>query len=109
MVAGRPSPYSDDELSAIAANCTAKASAERKLEREMQKRIAAVALANKIGAKFHAIVTGVNDHGTWVRTLAPRVDGMLVQGQHGLDVGDRLDVKLMRTDPARGFIDFAAA
>ena len=109
MVAGRPSPYSDDELSAIAANCTAKASAERKLEREMQKRIAAVALANKIGAKFHAIVTGVNDHGTWVRTLAPRVDGMLVQGQHGLDVGDRLDVKLVRTDPAHGFIDFAGA
>jgi VacB/RNase II family 3'-5' exoribonuclease len=109
MAAGQPSPYSDDELSAIAANCTAKASAERKLEREMQKRIAAVALANKIGGKFHAIVTGVNDHGTWVRTLAPRVDGMLVQGQHGLDVGDKVDVKLVRTDPARGFIDFAGA
>jgi VacB/RNase II family 3'-5' exoribonuclease len=109
MVAGRPSPYSDDELSAIAANCTAKASAERKLEREMQKRIAAVALANKIGARFQAIVTGVNDHGTWVRTLSPRVDGMLVQGQHGLDVGDRLDVKLVRTDAAHGFIDFSAA
>ena len=109
MAAGQPSPYSDDELSAIAANCTAKASAERKLEREMQKRIAAVALANKIGQTFHAIVTGVNDHGTWVRTLAPRVDGMLMQGQHGLDVGDALDVKLVRTDPGHGFIDFAAA
>ena len=54
-------------------------------------------------------MTGVNDHGTWVRTLAPRVDGMLVQGQHGLDVGDTLDVKLLRTDPGHGFIDFAAA
>ena len=107
MVAGQPSPYSEDELSAIAANCTAKASAERKLEREMQKRIAAVALANRIGERFHAIVTGVNEHGTWVRTLAPRVDGMLVQGQHGLDVGDTLEVKLLRTDPGRGFIDFA--
>jgi VacB/RNase II family 3'-5' exoribonuclease len=109
MVAGKPSPYSEDELSVIAANCTAKASAERKLERDMQKRIAAVALANRIGEKFRAIVTGVNEHGTFVRTLAPHVDGMLVQGQSGLDVGDSLIVKLVRTDPSRGFIDFAAA
>ena len=109
MVAGRPSPYSEDELTAIAANCTAKSSAERKLEREMQKRIAAVALANRIGDKFRAIVTGVNEHGTFVRTLAPHVDGMLVQGQGGFDVGDSLNVKLVRTDPARGFIDFALA
>jgi exoribonuclease R len=109
MVAGKPSPYSEDELSAIAVNCTAKASAERKLERDMQKRIAAVALANRIGDKFQAIVTGVNEHGTFVRTLAPHVDGMLVQGQGGLDVGDSLHVKLIRTDPSRGFIDFAAA
>jgi VacB/RNase II family 3'-5' exoribonuclease len=109
MVAGKPSPYSEGELSVIAANCTAKASAERKLERDMQKRIAAVALANRIGEKFRAIVTGVNEHGTFVRTLAPHVDGMLVQGQGGLDVGDGLNVKLVRTDPSRGFIDFAAA
>jgi exoribonuclease-2 len=107
MVAGKPSPYSDDELSAIAANCTVKAAAERKVEREMQKRIAAVALANRIGEKFRAIVTGVNKNGTFVRTMAPRVDGMLVQGQRGLDVGDSLNVKLVRTDPSRGFIDFA--
>jgi VacB/RNase II family 3'-5' exoribonuclease len=107
MVADKPSPYSDEELSAIAANCTAKASAERKLERDMQKRIAAVALAKRIGDTFSAIVTGVNEHGTFVRTLAPHVDGMLVQGQSGLDVGDSLTVKLLRTDPSRGFIDFA--
>jgi exoribonuclease II len=109
MVAGKPSPYSEDELSAIAVNCTAKASAERKLERDMQKRIAAVALANRIGDKFRAIVTGVNEHGTFVRTLVPHVDGMLVKGQAGFDVGDGLNVKLVRTDPSRGFIDFAAA
>jgi exoribonuclease-2 len=107
MAAGKPSPYSEDELSAIAANCTVKASAERKVEREMQKRIAAVALANRTGEKFRAIVTGVNEHGTFVRTMAPHVDGMLVQGQRGLDVGDSLNVKLVRTDPSRGFIDFA--
>ncbi len=107
MIAGKPSPYSDSELNAIAANCTAKASAERKLEREMQKRIAAVALAHRIGERFRAIVTGVNEHGTWVRTLAPRVDGMLVQGQHGHDVGDTVNVKLLRTDPIHGYVDFA--
>ncbi len=109
MVAGRPSPYSDDELAAIAANCNVKAAAERKLEREMQKRIAAVALAKRVGEKFRAIVTGVNERGTFVRTLAPHVDGMLVQGQRGLDVGDSLEVRLVRTDPSRGFIDFASA
>ena len=109
MAAGQPSPYSDDELSAIAANCTAKASAARKLERDMQKRMAAVALAHRIGDTFRAMVTGVNAHGTWVRTLAPRVDGMLAQGAQGLDVGDTMQVKLLRTDPARGFIDFARA
>jgi VacB/RNase II family 3'-5' exoribonuclease len=109
MVAGQPSPYSDDELAAIAANCTAKAAAERKVEREMQKRIAAVALANRIGETFRAIVTGVNEHGSFVRTLTPHVDGMLVHGQRGVDVGDKLNVKLVRTDPGRGFIDFARA
>ena len=58
---------------------------------------------------FHAIVTGVTDRGTFVRTLTPHVDGMLVHGQQGVDVGDRLNVKLVRTDPVHGFIDFARA
>ena len=109
MIAGDPSPYSDEELTAIAANCTNKATAERKVEREMQKRIAAVAMRHRIGQMFHAIVTGVTDRGTFVRTLTPHVDGMLVHGQQGVDVGDRLNVKLVRTDPVHGFIDFARA
>jgi exoribonuclease-2 len=109
MIAGKESPYSDDELATIATNCTTKATAERKVEREMQKRIAAVAMRHRIGEMFHAIVTGVTDRGTFVRTLAPHVDGMLVHGQQGIDVGDRLNVKLVRTDPAHGFIDFARA
>jgi VacB/RNase II family 3'-5' exoribonuclease len=109
MAAGKPSPYSEDELEAIAANCTEKAAAERKVEREMQKRIAAVALANRVGERFRAIVTGVSEKGTFVRTIAPHVDGMLVQGKHGVDVGDKLNVQLVRTDPSRGFIDFARA
>ncbi|HZD47782.1 MAG TPA: RNB domain-containing ribonuclease [Silvibacterium sp.] len=107
MIAGKPSPYSNEELAAIATNCTAKATAERKVEREMQKRIGAVALRHRIGNTFRAIVTGVTDRGTFVRTLEPHVDGMLVHGQQGVDVGDKLSVKLVRTDPVHGFIDFA--
>ncbi len=107
MIADKTSPYSDDELAAIAANCTTKATAERKVEREMQKRIAAVAMRHRIGELFQAIVTGVTDRGTFVRTLNPHVDGMLVHGQQGVDVGDKLKVKLVRTDPFQGFIDFA--
>ena len=101
-------PYSDDDLNAIAQRCTLMEDAARKVEREMSKRIAAVVLHPRIGQNFRAVVTGVNQHGTFVRALDPHVEGMLVQGGHGLDVGDRLMVKLINTDPQRGFIDFAA-
>jgi VacB/RNase II family 3'-5' exoribonuclease len=107
MLAGQPNPYSDDELSSIAANCTEKGDAARKVEREMSKRLAAVALQHRIGAIFDAIVTGVTPNGTFVRVLQPRVDGLLAQGQQGVDVGDKFRVKLIRTDVQRGFIDFA--
>jgi exoribonuclease-2 len=100
-------PYSEGDLNAIALRCTQMEDAARKVEREMQKRIAAVVLHPRIGQSFAAIVTGVNQYGTFVRTLQPHVDGKLVQGGHGLDVGDRLTVKLISTDPQRGFIDFA--
>ena len=107
LLAGRPNPYSDDELSAIAANCTEKEDAARKVEREMSKRLAAVAMQSRIGAIFDAIVTGATPKGTFVRVRQPRVEGLLAQGQQGADVGDRLRVKLIRTDVQRGFIDFA--
>jgi VacB/RNase II family 3'-5' exoribonuclease len=109
MIAGKPSPYSDDELTSIAAQCTRMEDAERKVSREMQKRIAAVAMSGRIGQAFDSIVTGVTDGGTFVRTLKPPIDGMLVRGQQGVDVGDRLRVTLVRTDPAQGYIDFARA
>lgn len=109
MVARQPAPYSDDELAAIAAQCTRMEDAERKVAREMQKRIAAVAMSGRIGQAFDAIVTGATDHGTFVRTTNPHVEGMLVEGHQGVDVGDRLRVRLVRADPARGYIDFARA
>ncbi len=101
-------PYSEDNLNAIAQRCTEMEDAARKVEREMEKRIAAVALHPHIGQTYPAIVTGVNNYGTFVRILDPHVEGKLVSGGKGLDVGDRVTVKLVATDPERGFIDFAA-
>jgi exoribonuclease R len=104
-------PYSEGDLNAIAQRCTLMEDAARKVERVMQKRIAAVVLHPRIGQTFRAIVTGVNQYGTFVRALEPHVEGMLVNGgkpgSKGLDVGDRLTVRLVNTDPQRGFIDFA--
>jgi len=108
LLSGRSAPYSDDELAAIASNCTLKEDAARKVEREMSKRIAALAMSNRIGATFDAIVTGVTPRGTFVRVLQPHIEGLLMQAQ-GVDVGDRVRVKLVRTDVQRGFVDFARA
>jgi VacB/RNase II family 3'-5' exoribonuclease len=106
-IAGGPAPYSDDELSTIATNCTVKEDAARKVEREMSKRVAAVVMNKQIGTTFDAIVTGVTGHGTFVRVVHPHVEGLLAEGYQGQDVGDRLRVKLLRTDVERGYIDFA--
>jgi exoribonuclease-2 len=73
----------------------------------MSKRIAAVAMSTRIGDAFDAIVTGVTPKGTFVRIMQPHVEGLLAHGQEGLDVGDKLRVKLIRTDPQRGYVDFA--
>jgi VacB/RNase II family 3'-5' exoribonuclease len=108
LLAKAPAPYSEDQLGTIAARCTQMEDAARKVERDMQKRIAAVALHPLIGQTFPAIVTGATDHGTFVRILNPHAEGMLVRGGKGLDVGDRVTVKLVNTDPQRGYIDFAA-
>lgn len=107
-LAHAPQPYSEGDLNAIAERCTQMENAARKVEREMQKRIAAVVLHPRIGQSFRAVVTGVNNYGTFVRTFDPHVEGMLVRGAKGLDVGDRVTVKLISTDPERGFIDFEA-
>ena len=109
VLGSQPAPYSDAELTAIANNCTLKENAARKVEREMSKRLAAIAMSNRIGQTFDALVTGATPKGTFVRVLTPRVEGLLAQGAQGLDVGDRLRVKLIRTDVQRGYIDFARA
>ena len=106
MLATHPNPYSDGELTAIAANCTLKENAAKKVEREMSKRLSAIAMQHRIGDVFDAIVTGAGDKGTFVRVMQPHIEGMLIQGGQGLDVGDRLRAKLVRTDAQRGYIDF---
>jgi exoribonuclease-2 len=109
MLAGQRNPYTDAELTAIAASCTEKEDAAKKVERGMSKRLAAVAMQNRIGEVFDAVVTGATDHGTFVRIFQPHIEGMLVQGEQGLDVGDKLRVKLVRADVQKGFIDFTRA
>ena len=109
VLARAKAPYSADQLDSIAKNCTLKEDAARKVERVMNKRIAAVALAPKIGQNFAGVVTGVTPKGTFVRVLDPPAEGILARGQQGVDVGDQLRVKLVSTDPRRGYIDFVNA
>jgi exoribonuclease-2 len=99
-------PYSDDELDAIARACTSMENAARKVQRDMAKRIAAVAVQSRIGEEFAAVVTGVTPKGVFVRVANPPIEGRLMRGDHGLDVGDCIRVRLEATDPERGFIDF---
>ena len=105
LAAGSP-PYTEEELKAIAARCTERENAARKVERFMRKAIAAVWMHDRIGETFNAIVTGANPKGTYVRLLHPPVEGRVVRGESGLDVGDHTRVRLIHTDPERGFIDF---
>ena len=105
-LAKSPPPYSNDELAAIAARCTEREDAENKVERTVRKTAAALLLRDRIGQSFDAIVTGATPHGTFVRTLHPPAEGMVVRHAEGFDVGDRVRVKLVSTDPYKGYIDF---
>lgn len=107
MMRDEPPPYSDSDLAAIAAHCNEADSMLRKIERRMQKRVAAVAMADRIGEVFAGVVTGKSDKGVFVRVIHPPFEGRVVQGESGLDVGDKVSVKLLHTDPERAFIDFA--
>ena len=105
-IAGRSSPYENDELLALAEHCTEQEDEARRVERQIGKSAAAILLEPRIGERFDAIVTGASEKGTWVRLLQLPVEGKLVSGFKGLDVGHKLRVKLIRTDVERGYIDF---
>jgi VacB/RNase II family 3'-5' exoribonuclease len=103
---GAPSPYADDELAAIARQCTERENAANRVERVARKAAAALLLHGRIGSTFDAIVTGVNRDGTYVRLLSPPAEGRVLRGEAGMDVGERVRVKLVGTDASRGFVDF---
>ena len=108
-LAGQPAPYGKDDLEALATHCTEEEDAAKKVERQVGKSAAALLLESRIGQRFDAIVTGAAAKGTWVRLLDPPVEGRLVQGVEGVDVGHKIRVQLTRTDVEQGFIDFKRA
>jgi ribonuclease R len=104
-IAGQTVPYRKDELDDLAAHCTEAEDEATKVERLVAKSAAALLLQSRIGQRFDSIVTGASEKGTWVRLLTVPVEGKLVQGFEGADVGDRLQVQLISVDVQRGFID----
>jgi hypothetical protein len=106
-LAGRAPAYGADELDALARHCTRQEDAATKVERHARKSAAALLLEDRIGERFEGLVTGAAEKGTWVRVARPTVEGRLVRGAEGLDVGDRVSVTLEAVDVERGFIDFS--
>jgi exoribonuclease-2 len=103
---GHPVPYEKDELTSLATHCTEEEDAVKKVERRVEKSAAAMLLESRIGEQFDCIVTGAAAKGTWVRLFHPAIEGRLIQGFEGADVGHRMRVQLVHTDVERGFIDF---
>jgi len=108
-LAGRGAPYRSEALAGLARHCTEQEDNATKVERQVRKSAAALLLESRIGQRFDGIVTGASEKGTWVRIVRPPVEGKIVRGFDGLDVGDRVEVRLVATDVERGFIDFARA
>jgi exoribonuclease-2 len=95
-------------LEVLAKHFTEAEDAANKVERQVDKSAAALFLAARIGESFDAIVTGASEKGTWVRLRSLPVEGRVMRGFEGADVGDRIRVKLDSVDVERGFIDFSA-
>ncbi len=103
---GKSAPYPKAELDQLALHCTEAEDAANKVERQVAKSAAALLLERRIGERFDAIVTGASEKGTWVRLLTVPVEGKVVHGFSGMDIGDHVRVQLISTDVDRGFIDF---
>nr|WP_320160966.1 RNB domain-containing ribonuclease [uncultured Methanoregula sp.] len=106
ILMGKPGPYSSTELFDRAIWLTDREKASKKVKRFMRKSAAAVLLEDSIGKTFDALVTGAADKGTYVRLLVPPAEGRVMKGEHGLQVGQKVRVRLIKTDPYNGFIDF---
>ena len=105
---GAKPPYTDAELADIARQCTDRETSARKVERTMRKVAAAVLLSTRVGEVFDAIITGATDKGVFARLIHPAAEGRVVRGDRGLDVGDAVQVRLLDTNPMKGFVDFEA-
>jgi exoribonuclease-2 len=103
---GKPAPYAMTELTDLATHCTETEDIVNKVERQVGKSAAALLLEDRIGEQFDALITGASIKGTWVRLIKIPVEGKLMQGYAGLDVGDRVRVQLILVDVMQGFIDF---
>ncbi|MDO8841770.1 RNB domain-containing ribonuclease, partial [Methanocalculus sp.] len=101
-----PAPYTFDELNGLAEHLSATEKASKKVERFMRKVAAAVLLQDRIGEIFEGLVTGAADKGTYVRIIDPPVEGRVMMNEGGLKIGRKVRVRLLKTDPENGFIDF---
>ena len=105
-IAGKPVPYTLDQLDQIAKQCTVKEDDVKKVERQVEKSANAMLMESRIGEEFDAIVSGASSKGTWIRLLHPHVEGKLVKGFTGLKVGQKLKARLNYINVDEGFIDF---
>jgi ribonuclease R len=108
-IEGKPWPYSKAELEVLANHCTKQEDAANKVERQVGKSAVALLLEARIGEQFDALVTGASSKGTWARLLDMPVEGRIIRGIEGIDVGDRIRVQLVSVDIERGYIDFKNA
>ncbi|MGA2162511.1 MAG: RNB domain-containing ribonuclease [Methanoregula sp.] len=106
ILMGKLGPYSSADLSERAIWLTDREKASKKVKRFMRKSVAAMLLEDSIGKTFDGLVTGAADKGTYVRLLVPPAEGRVVKGEQGLHVGQKVSVRLLKTDPYNGFIDF---
>lgn len=109
LLAGEPVPYDDAALDTIARHCTEMEDRAHHVERRLRKLAAADVMRDRVGQSFDGIVTGASPKGTWVRLFHPAVEGRVVRGEQGMDVGDRVRVRLLSVEPEKGFIDFAGS
>ena len=107
VLRGQPAPYTLAGLTALARLCTQREDDANRVERQVRKSAAAMLIADRVGQAFDAIVTGASPKGTYVRTMSPHIEGRVVRGQQGMDVGERVQVRLVDVDVERGYIDFA--
>lgn len=103
---GKKSPYSFRELDGLSEWLSERDKMSKKAERFMLKAAAGVLLHKSIGRTFDAIVTGASEKGTYVRIFDPPVEGRVIRGGGNLYVGEKVKVRLVYTDPEKGYIDF---